>query len=224
MWYGFKKTSSLKRRVKNNLYRLNVRDRMIASPLPRYVSYPTRDVSLQLPLGCDFVLLRKVTTSGERYVAYIYTPTYFCNFTFRDSCLLTSFARSTQTFTFTHNFYSYYYRSYLKFVTTLFSKFNRPLFLKIKFKGKGYYIYKNSRNTIAPQMGYAHRVYVYAQAISVKFLSKTKILLFGLSSDSIFKIGFELKNVRPINIFTGRGVRFARQIVYRKTGKVSSYR
>ena len=73
-------------------------------------------------------------------------------------------------------------------------------------------------------MGYAHRVYVYAQAISVKFLSKTKILLFGLSPDPIFKIGFELKNVRPINIFTGRGVRFARQIVYRKTGKVSSYR
>jgi hypothetical protein len=26
------------------------------------------------------------------------------------------------------------------------------------------------------------------------------------------------------NIFTGRGVRFARQIIYKKTGKVSSYR
>ena len=224
MWYGFKNTSILKRRVKNNLYRLNLRDRTIGSPLPRHVSYPTRKVSLQLPLGCDFVLLRKVAPSGERYLSYIYTPTYFCNFAFRDSCVSLSYSRSTQTFTFTHDFYSYYYRSYLKFVTTLFSKFNRPFFLKIKFKGKGYYIYKNSRNTIAPQMGYAHRVYVYAQAISVKFLSKTKILLFGLSPDPIFKIGFELKNVRPINIFTGRGVRFARQIVYRKTGKVSSYR
>jgi len=30
--------------------------------------------------------------------------------------------------------------------------------------------------------------------------------------------------MRPINIFTGRGVRFAKQIIYKKAGKVSSYR
>jgi hypothetical protein len=30
--------------------------------------------------------------------------------------------------------------------------------------------------------------------------------------------------MRPINIFTGRGVRFSRQIIYKKVGKVSSYR
>jgi ribosomal protein L6P/L9E len=96
--------------------------------------------------------------------------------------------------------------------------------LKIRFKGKGYYIYKNYRNTVAPQFGYAHRVYVYAQAVSVKFLSKTKVLLFGLSKKDILAVGRNLKIVKPINIFTGRGVRFARQIIYRKTGKVSSYR
>jgi hypothetical protein len=30
--------------------------------------------------------------------------------------------------------------------------------------------------------------------------------------------------MRRMNIFTGRGVRFAKQIVYKKTGKVSAYR
>ena len=85
-------------------------------------------------------------------------------------------------------------------------------------------MYKNSRQTIAPQFGYAHRVYVYAQANSVKFLSKTKILLFGLSRTEITKTAYNLVSTKPVNIFTGRGVRFARQIVYRKVGKVSSYR
>jgi ribosomal protein L6P/L9E len=85
-------------------------------------------------------------------------------------------------------------------------------------------MYKNLRNTIAPQFGYAHRVYVYAQATSVKFLSKTKIILFGLSKTDILLASYQLKRVKPVNIFTGRGVRFARQILYRKTGKVSSYR
>ena len=85
-------------------------------------------------------------------------------------------------------------------------------------------MYKNKRNTIAPQFGYAHRVYVYAQSTSVKFLSKTKILLFGLSKDDIVISGHNIKRVKPINVFTGRGIRFARQVIYKKTGKVSSYR
>jgi len=31
-------------------------------------------------------------------------------------------------------------------------------------------------------------------------------------------------NIKKINIFTGKGIRFSRQILYRKTGKISSYR
>ena len=58
----------------------------------------------------------------------------------------------------------------------------------------------------------------------VKFLSKTKILLFGLVKQDILCAAYALKQKRSINIFTGRGVRFAKQIIYKKTGKVSSYR
>ena len=97
-------------------------------------------------------------------------------------------------------------------------------FIKLKFKGKGYYIYKNSRNTIAPQFGYYHRIYIYSFFNKVKFLSKTKVLLFGLVKSDILLASHKLKQKRSINIFTGRGVRFARQIIYKKTGKVSSYR
>ena len=60
--------------------------------------------------------------------------------------------------------------------------------------------------------------------IKVKFLSKTKVMLFGLVKKDILLSAHSLKRKRSINIFTGRGVRFARQIVYKKTGKVSSYR
>jgi len=102
--------------------------------------------------------------------------------------------------------------------------FTKPIFLKIKFKGKGYYIYKNKRNTITPQFNYAHRLYLYSYFISVKFLSKTSILLFGFLKSDIMCVAFNLKKMRSISIFTGRGVRFSRQIVYKKTGKVSSYR
>jgi len=106
----------------------------------------------------------------------------------------------------------------------LLKAFYSPLFLKIKFKGKGYYIYKNKRNTITPQFGYAHRLYLYSYFTSVKFLSKTSIIIFGYQLQDLIQIGLGVKQMRPINIFTGRGVRFSRQIIYKKVGKVSSYR
>lgn len=102
--------------------------------------------------------------------------------------------------------------------------FTSFFFIKLKFKGKGYYIYKNYRNTIAPQFGYYHRIYIYSFFNTVKFLSKTKLLIFGLTKGDVLLTAYTLKSKRTINIFTGRGVRFARQLIYKKTGKVSSYR
>lgn len=102
--------------------------------------------------------------------------------------------------------------------------FNVPFFKKIKFRGKGYYIYKNSRNTITPQFGFAHRIYMYSYFNVVKFLSKVKVFIFGLLKCDVWETSRDIKSKRPINIFTGRGVRFARQIIYKKVGKVSSYR
>jgi ribosomal protein L6P/L9E len=122
--------------------------------------------------------------------------------------------------TFNNNFYKIYWNE-LKY---LFRILSRPVFRKIKFKGKGYYIFKNTRNVIAPQFGYAHRVYIYSFFLNVKFLSKTSVFLFGLSNTDLVTTSFNIKQARPINIFTGRGVRFSKEIVYKKQGKVSSYR
>lgn len=131
---------------------------------------------------------------------------------------------STNTLFFTQRFYDPLYNSYLKALQYTFNSATSIFFTKMKFKGKGYYVYKNARNTIAPQFGYAHRIYVYAFNVSVKFLSKTSVLLYGLSKKDVLTVGYTFRSKRPINIFTGRGVRFSRQVVYKKTGKVSSYR
>lgn len=106
----------------------------------------------------------------------------------------------------------------------IFYSFSKIFFRKLKFRGKGYYIYKNNRNTIAMQFGYSHRVRLYSFFIIVKFITKTSILLFGINKLNIYKKSYELFNFKPMNIFTGRGMRFTRQIVYKKIGKVSSYR
>lgn len=223
MWYGFNSLPQINKITRRKAYRLNLKDRKFGSPLPRRNSSPETSFAFRLPLDWKFITLQHKLSSLSRYTYYLYNQGYYVNISLFGRYTVTYYDPQTHTLNFQLFGNSYNYQAYLQMLTNLLSRFSRPFFLKIRFKGKGYYMYKSRRNTIAPQMGYAHRVYIYSSAISVKFLSKTKILLFGLSKDDVMKVGHSLLQVKPINIFTGRGVRFSRQIIYRKTGKVGAY-
>ena len=121
-------------------------------------------------------------------------------------------------------YFNNYNKIYWHFLTLIFNSIYKPFFKKIKFKGKGYYIFKTLKNTITFQFGYSHRLYLYSYFSSVVFLTKTVILVFGLLKNDILKTSFNIINVKKLNIYTGRGVRFSKQIVYKKAGKVSSYK
>lgn len=158
------------------------------------------------------------------YKIYIYSSTYFINTPLPSTFTNCHYDLNTRTVSFNNLAENNYKNLYLNQLSQLLSLSNNPCFVKIKFKGKGYYIYKNKRSTITPQFGFAHRHYIYAFYVSVKFRSKTSIMLYGLSPKDLTLVGLQIKSLRPINIFTGRGVRFNKQSVYKKTGKVSSYR
>jgi ribosomal protein L6P/L9E len=67
-------------------------------------------------------------------------------------------------------------------------------------------------------------MYLYAYFTQVKFLTKTSLVVFGINKNDVNINTQKIFNWRPLNVFTGRGVRFAKQVVYKKAGKVSSYR
>ena len=96
--------------------------------------------------------------------------------------------------------------------------------IKIRFEGKGYYLYKNLRNTLAPKFGFAHRIYLYYFLSWVKVLSKTKLLVYDNVKANLLNNAVNLKLLRSRNPFTGRGVRFGRDVRFKKRGKVSSFK
>lgn len=224
MWYGYLAKPRLTPLLKAKKRLNNKRSRVFGEQLRLKNSSPRLTSKLFVPRPWNLIVMAPLDSSLKRYSFYLYDKTYFYNLTTPLGLRGVWFDSTTNMLTFYHNASSYCYYSMLNSLQATLMLFSKPFFVKIRFRGKGYYMYKNSRQTIAPQFGYAHRVYIYAQANSVKFLSKTKILLFGLSKSEILKTAHSLSTVKPINIFTGRGVRFARQIVYRKVGKVSSYR
>jgi ribosomal protein L6P/L9E len=115
-------------------------------------------------------------------------------------------------------------RTFLRFTAQLLFLSVRPLYRKLRFRGKGYYVFKNLRQVVAPQFGFSHRRYFYHFLTKVRFLSKKAIFFFGLTKKDLLLTTTRFLQNKPLNPFTGRGVRFARQQLYRKTGKISSYR
>lgn len=101
---------------------------------------------------------------------------------------------------------------------------NLKTFMKVRFRGKGYYLYKSRRNTLSFRFGYSHRVYRYSGIMWFKLMSKTEIFIWGRSMSQVWRFAWSIKRIRPHNQYTGKGIRFLRQITYRKLGKIGSYR
>ena len=159
------------------------------------------------------VFLRKINTL-KNWVIY-YNSIYKYNINYNN----TEIELNYKEFYINHNNILYN-----KNVKNIEDQFKKIKFKKIKFEGKGYYIYKNLKNTIAPKFGFAHRLYIYNYNLLVKFLSKTKFIIYSYNIADCIASAERIKLLRPRNIFTGRGVRFSRSIRYRKRGKVSSFR
>lgn len=179
-------------------------------------------LSFYLPFNWNFLLLKKV--NNNLIFFYLYSINYFFILPVLKNFLYFIYDFQINVLIFQFHFKNNFYSLFWNYFKILFYSFSKIFFKKLKFKGKGYYIYKNNRNTIALQFGYSHLLYLYSFFITVKFLTKTTILMFGINNFDLILNSKSLYNIRKINIFTGKGIRFARQIIYKKTGKISSYR
>jgi len=217
-------TKHLKKNYKLRISRLNGLRNHLNLTLKKTTTLKILTNTFYLLPGWNYSLLVSTNVKSQLKILYFYTPSYFFNITLPITLSNLKYDTGSRVFTFRLKMSSNFFKPYLNLVRLLFHVFYKPLFVKLKFKGKGYYIFKNQRNTITPQFGFSHRIYVYSYSTVVNFLTKTKVFLFGLSKKDLLLSGYSIKAMRPINIFTGRGVRFSRQLVYKKTGKVSSYR
>lgn len=105
-------------------------------------------------------------------------------------------------------------------VGNVIDKFIKQFYLsnvvKIKFTGKGYKIKKNTSNNIQLLFNRAHITNVWYKNVILKKLKKYKMLVKHVNNKGLIK---NIMGVRPVNIFTKKGLRLARQNIYKKKGK-----
>lgn len=224
LWYG----TSVKLLFRNVYWNQakSVRKTLNKTFLPKVKTYSnsSKIFHFYVPHDWKAVLLASKQEVLTRNIWYIYSPTYYFYLTPLNLYLQTYFSIAVQAISLQTRFTPPLFRSYFKQVIDVFRLFAKVWFVKLKIRGKGYYMYKTSRNTITHQFGHSHRTFIYLFSINVKFLSKTNIIFFGLSRQDVLRATRRVRASKPLNIFTSRGVRFSKQIVYKKTGKVSSYR
>lgn len=223
MWYGVKKKWGGALTFSRNLLEKNRQFKKNQIVTRKVKSKPFRRFCIFLPKEWEAVVLTS-QKSPSRSVIYIYSVSYYFKLLLGQGLYKVYYSPSLKLVSFTNSYSSTTYALYQNTLAQMFITFNKVWFKKLKIKGKGYYLYKNLRNTFTYQFGHSHRLFVYAYYVSVKFLSKTTVFLFGLSKKDILRVGYSIFKLKALNIFTGRGVRFTRQIIYKKTGKVSSYR
>jgi hypothetical protein len=222
-WYGLNNSNFNKNKfIHLSIYK-NFKIKNLSLNLKKHTNLNYCYYFFYLPHNWNCLIFKTIKKFMQHQLIYIYSNMYFfylpyfiSNNFYYDKQLNTIQIK----FMFVNNFYKIYWHLFKQ----IFYSFNIFFFKKIKFKGKGYYIYKNLRNTIAMQFGYSHKIQLFFFFFNIKFLSKTSIFFFGLNFKQINFSSYVLKNIRPINIFTSKGIRFSKQIIYKKTGKISSYR
>jgi len=223
-WYGlfgpFKLEKNL---IRNYKRRLNLRSRSAVLVCNSRVNYHKFSISIYIPVVWKFLSVRNFQYPNLLFFK-LFSETYFYNLIVPATFITHKYSPYSRCVNFVFTFYNNYINLYWFFFKLIFASLTQIFFNKLKFRGKGYYIYKNQRNTVAFQFGYSHRVRIFTHFIGAKLLSKITIFFFGINKFDILKASYLFFYKRPISIFTGKGVRFTRQVIYKKTGKISSYR
>jgi len=224
LWYGKSRQLNFKTIYKRKKSNYNLRTRKLAFSSPKRHSLAIYRSKFYIPSNWQVVILKQPKVSSNQLFIYFYNEVYYFKLSLADQLNSWRFDPYARTLAYKNPYLSSFYRYYKALIKQVITSFATSFFRKLKIKGKGYYIYKNIRNTVTHQFGHSHRTYIYTYYTTVKFLSKTTVLLFGSSKADVFSAGLKIRSSKYINIFTGRGVRFSKQIVYKKTGKVSAYR
>ena len=224
MWYGKYTKLNFCRIYKRRKLNYNKSSKKINILKPKHFSLNYTSSIVTIPSNFSALLFKNKDLRHEHTICWFYSSRYYVRFVVPTERAALKLDPNTSSLFFRGFYTAAAELLWIKCFNNFFRVFTSRFFRKLKIKGKGYYIYKNFRNTITHQFGHSHRLYIYSYFIVVKFLSKTSVLLFGSSKKDIFLVSRNIKASKPLNIFTGRGVRFTRQVIYKKTGKVSAYR
>lgn len=92
----------------------------------------------------------------------------------------------------------------------------------LEITGVGYRVAKEGKK-LTLSMGYSHPIVVDPPAgIDFVVEGQTKVKITGADKHLVGQVASDIKNVRPVEPYKGKGIRYAGQYVRRKAGKAAA--
>jgi len=92
---------------------------------------------------------------------------------------------------------------------------------ELKIMGVGYR-FLTHLNLVVLKLGYSHLViYLVPYALNIYKKGKTSLIIFGSKHNLLSEIGMFIRLFRIPNVYTGKGIRFKKEILILKQGKVN---
>jgi hypothetical protein len=167
-------------------------------------------VSIFIPINNNFLLIRY---KQYNTFLYIYTNNKYLSFniSFIDYYNLSNTLLINYNNCLSECIVNNYLTNFLIDWDSIFIK-------KIRFKGKGYKIVK-FKNRLYMVFNKSHITWcLLFKVLCIKFL-KNKYIFIYKNFKYLNYILYKLYNIRPLNLFTKRGIRLTRQKVFKKIGK-----
>lgn len=132
----------------------------------------------------------------------------------------------------TTNIVTIEYKNSLKY-KNIFESFLKNLFFsiqfyflkKIKFKGKSYKIEKVNKKKYIYEFNFGHSIFTCSifKNVKIKQIQKVKLFLWSVNNLKLIKNATNIRTLRPWNKYSQRGLRLGKQLIYKKTGKKSTF-
>jgi ribosomal protein L6P/L9E len=111
-----------------------------------------------------------------------------------------------------------------KQINKFLKTFEFYFFIKIKFKGKGFKIKFNKKiKLIKFYFGKSHITFFKLKRIKLKKITKYKFIIKNLNFMKLKTNAMRITKIKPMNVYTLRGIRLSKQTIKKRKGKKSSY-
>jgi large subunit ribosomal protein L6 len=90
---------------------------------------------------------------------------------------------------------------------------------RLEIQGVGYRAQVQGRNLLL-NMGYSHPVQIDPpEGVQLAVENNTNVVVSGIDKEVVGNIAAQIRAVRPPEVYKGKGIRYAGEVVRRKAGK-----
>lgn len=173
-----------------------------------------------LPPNLKLTVIKK----NKQFYFYMYNNFFYYQINHPSTTLNTLIDKETNTIQFITTTQTPFTNLFLHILHNFLFSWDNYFFEKIKFTGKGYRIaFRKKKKIIKFYFGHSHDTIMFFRSILIKKPHKYKFLILKNSLKKIQALNKLILSIKPINIYTNRGLRNSRQILAKRKGKKSTY-